>query len=194
MCVQVTPLAPVLVGEPPPDLHVGSQEMSVQLRCDAFDLWVFRRDQDEVRYLVLHTSQEKADRWFNGGRFWQIPGEYVGENESIEAAAQRSVETLGLNLDSVWAVEHTYVIACPHHLNGQGSGDMPRDGLCMSCASAGADRRSRRNPVCIWNDHDLRRALMGRPLPPAPARSAATTAFPTAGAQRWSEADPRLPR
>jgi hypothetical protein len=89
---------------------VGSQEMPVQLRCDAFDLWVFRRDQEEVRYLVLHTSQEKADRWFNGGRFWQIPGEYVGEAESIEAAAQRCVETLGLKLNSVWAVEHTYMI------------------------------------------------------------------------------------
>lgn len=46
----------------------------MQIRSDAFDLWVFRRDADAVRYLVLQTSQEKADRWLNGGRFWRIPG------------------------------------------------------------------------------------------------------------------------
>lgn len=82
----------------------------MQIRSDAFDLWVFRRDADAVRYLVLQTSQEKADRWFNGGRFWQIPGEYVQEGEPIEAAAQRCVEALGLELNSLWAVEHTYMI------------------------------------------------------------------------------------
>jgi hypothetical protein len=42
----------------------------VKLRTDIFDLWVFRRDPDAVRYLLFHTSQEKADTWFNGGRFW----------------------------------------------------------------------------------------------------------------------------
>jgi hypothetical protein len=82
----------------------------VQIRSDAFDLWVFRRDQDEARYLVLHTSQEKADRWFGGGRFWQIPGDYVAEGESIESAAQRCVESYGLTARSLWAVEHTYMI------------------------------------------------------------------------------------
>lgn len=42
----------------------------MKLRTDIFDLWVFRRDPDAVRYLLFHTSQEKADTWFNGGRFW----------------------------------------------------------------------------------------------------------------------------
>jgi hypothetical protein len=82
----------------------------MQIRCDAFDLWIFRRDVDTVRYLVLHTSQEKADRWFNGGRFWQVPGEYVGEGEPIEAAAERCIANLGLSSSSVWAVEHVYLI------------------------------------------------------------------------------------
>ncbi len=38
----------------------------MRLRTNAFDLWVFRRDPDQTRYLILHTSQEKADKWFSG--------------------------------------------------------------------------------------------------------------------------------
>jgi hypothetical protein len=38
------------------------------LRTDALDLSVFCRDADVVRYLLLQTSQEKADRWFDSGR------------------------------------------------------------------------------------------------------------------------------
>jgi hypothetical protein len=48
----------------------------MELRTDVIDVWVFRRGPDGVRYLLLHTSQEKADRWFGGGRFWQIPGAF----------------------------------------------------------------------------------------------------------------------
>jgi hypothetical protein len=82
----------------------------VQFRTNAFDIWVFRRDADAVRYLLLHTSQAKADRWFNGGRFWQIPGEFVAENESIVAASGRCLAQFGLTASSLWAVEHTYTI------------------------------------------------------------------------------------
>jgi NUDIX domain len=82
----------------------------VQFRTNAFDIWVFRRDPDAVRYLLLHTSQEKAERWFNGGRFWQIPGEFVAENESIVAASRRCLAPFGLTASSLWAVEHTYTI------------------------------------------------------------------------------------
>ena len=32
--------------------------------ADYFDLWVFRRTGDGVEYLLLHASQEKADRFF----------------------------------------------------------------------------------------------------------------------------------
>jgi len=82
----------------------------MQFRTNAFDIWVFRRDPDAVRYLVLHTSQEKADRWFNGGRFWQIPGGFVAEHESIVEASRRCLTEIGVTALSLWAVEHTYTI------------------------------------------------------------------------------------
>ena len=82
----------------------------MQFRTNAFDIWAFRRDADAVRYLLLHTSQEKADRWFNGGRFWQIPGEFVAEDESIVAASRRCLAQFGLTASSLWAVEHSYTI------------------------------------------------------------------------------------
>jgi hypothetical protein len=44
----------------------------VQFNPAVYDLWVFRRSARGVEFLVLHTSQAKADRHFNGGRFWQI--------------------------------------------------------------------------------------------------------------------------
>jgi hypothetical protein len=39
------------------------------LRTDALDLSVFCLDTDIVRHLLLQTSQEKADRWFDSSRF-----------------------------------------------------------------------------------------------------------------------------
>jgi hypothetical protein len=88
----------------------SSKGDDVQFRTNAFDIWVFRRDPDAVRYLLLHTSQEKADRWFNGGCFWQIPGDFVAENESIVAASRRCLAQFGITASSLWAVEHTYTI------------------------------------------------------------------------------------
>ena len=82
----------------------------MELRTDGLDLWVFRRDADAVRYLLLHTSQEKADRWFGGGRFWQIPGALVASGETVVAAANRCLAELALSAESLWAVEHVYPI------------------------------------------------------------------------------------
>jgi len=82
----------------------------VDLRTDAIDLWVFSRNAETPRYLLLQTSQEKADRWFGGGRFWQIPGAFLQGTESVVAAAQRSLGDLGLTAKSIWAVEHVYPI------------------------------------------------------------------------------------
>jgi 8-oxo-dGTP pyrophosphatase MutT (NUDIX family) len=82
----------------------------LQLRSGAFDLWVFRRDVDAVRYLIMQTSQEKADRWFNGGRFWQIPGGHVAEGQALEAGVHDCLAACGLQASSVWAVEHTYMV------------------------------------------------------------------------------------
>ncbi len=82
----------------------------MHFRTDAFDVWVYRKDKDAVRYLLLRTSQEKADRWFNGGRFWQIPSEFSKEGETLQTAAQRCLSEFGLAPTSLWAVEHTYTI------------------------------------------------------------------------------------
>lgn len=82
----------------------------MSLRTDAIDVWAFTRDSDAVRYLLLHTSQEKADRFFNGGRFWQIPSGVVEQHESVVDASRRCLAELGLTAKSLWAVEHVYPI------------------------------------------------------------------------------------
>jgi hypothetical protein len=56
----------------------------MKLNTNTFDLWVYHKKDGIPKYLLLHTSQEKADKWFSGGRFWQI-----------------------------WAAEHTYIIYNP---------------------------------------------------------------------------------
>jgi len=80
----------------------------MKLRTNAFDLWVFRRDPDEPRYLILRTSQEKADKWFSGGRFWQIPGGFFEENEDVVEAMRRILAGISLSPKSLWVIEHTY--------------------------------------------------------------------------------------
>ena len=75
-----------------------------------FDIWVFRRSTDGVEYLVLQTSQVKADRHFNGGRFWQIPSGVFRPGESVLAALDRELTPYSLRALAVWAAEHTYTI------------------------------------------------------------------------------------
>lgn len=82
----------------------------MNLRTDAIDVWAFSRDDGGVKYLLLQTSQEKADRFFNGGRFWQIPSGRIEEHESVIDASRRVVAELGLSARSLWAVEHVYPI------------------------------------------------------------------------------------
>jgi len=75
-----------------------------------FDVWVYRKTPVGTVFLLLHTSVEKATRYFNGGRFWQIPSGFVQEGESIVAAIQRDLAPYGLHPLSVWAGEHAYLI------------------------------------------------------------------------------------
>jgi hypothetical protein len=82
----------------------------VRLEPNIFDVWVFRRTARGVEYLLLHTSQVKADRHFNGGRFWQIPSGAVGETEKIVSAIERVLGRSGVEARSIWAAEHTYTI------------------------------------------------------------------------------------
>jgi hypothetical protein len=79
-------------------------------RIGVFDVWVYRKDPDAVRYLLLHASQAKADRWFNGGRFWQIPSNFVEGEESLAAAARRCLSGFGIEASAIWVVQHVYTI------------------------------------------------------------------------------------
>ena len=83
--------------------------MSVAFSVAHFDLWVFRRS-PEVEYLLLRISEEKANRHFNGGRFWQIPTDEVRHTEGIEDAILRVLNEFKLDHMSFWAAEHTYTI------------------------------------------------------------------------------------
>lgn len=77
---------------------------------NVFDVWVFHRRGAQIEYLLLHTSQEKADRFFAGGRFWQIPSDVVNEGESVTGAITRLLKGFGLTPSAIWAAEHVYTI------------------------------------------------------------------------------------
>lgn len=77
----------------------------------SFDLWIFHRDQGVPRYLMLHTSQEKADKWFGGGRFWQVPGDFfVSEDEGAVEAILRHLGDFKVEPKAIYASEYVYTI------------------------------------------------------------------------------------
>jgi dATP pyrophosphohydrolase len=82
----------------------------MRLNHTVFDLWVFRPGSAEVEYLLLHTSELKAERYFNGGRFCQIPSGVFRDDEPVPTALDRVLETYGLRAQSLWAAEHAYTI------------------------------------------------------------------------------------
>lgn len=82
----------------------------MRLAANVFDVWAFRRELEGVRFLLLHTSAAKAERYFNGARFWQIPSGFVAEDESITAAIKRELQSIGLEARAIWAGEHAYLI------------------------------------------------------------------------------------
>ena len=82
----------------------------MHLNAAVYDLWVFRRTASGVEFLLLRTSEEKAARYFNGGRFWQIPSGVFELEESVPAAVDRELASYGLTACGVWAAEHVYTI------------------------------------------------------------------------------------
>jgi ADP-ribose pyrophosphatase YjhB (NUDIX family) len=82
----------------------------MNLEFNVFDVWVFQRNGAEPRFLLLHTSEEKARRYFNGGRFWQIPSHFVKDGEAVEDAIARLLSDFGLAPTRIWAGEHAYTI------------------------------------------------------------------------------------
>lgn len=75
-----------------------------------FDVWTFRRAASGIEYLLLHTSAVKAERHFNGGRFWQIPSGVFGADERVTAAIDRVLGRFALRPRGLWAAEHAYTI------------------------------------------------------------------------------------
>jgi hypothetical protein len=61
----------------------------VHLSANVLDISTFRRRGASVEFLLLYTSVEKATRYFNGGRFWQIPSNVMADGESIVEAITR---------------------------------------------------------------------------------------------------------
>jgi hypothetical protein len=82
----------------------------MRLAANIFDVWAFRRRGKEVEFLLLYTSVDKARRYFNGGRFWQIPSNLVQDGESITEAISRALDRYSLRPKAIWAGEHAYLI------------------------------------------------------------------------------------
>jgi hypothetical protein len=82
----------------------------MHLAANVFDVWAFQRRAEGVVFLLLRTSVEKAERYFNGGRFWQIPSDSVGDGESVTDAIGRVLGRHGLRPKCIWAGEHAYLI------------------------------------------------------------------------------------
>lgn len=82
----------------------------MQLNPSVFDLWVFRRRNGQVEYLLLYTSVSKAERFFNGGRFWQIPSGAFPQGDSVLGTFDRTLMAYGLQPRAVWAAELVYTI------------------------------------------------------------------------------------
>ena len=89
----------------------------MKLRTDIFDLWIFHRNRETPEYLLFHTSREKADTWFHGGQFWQIPGGFTEGDEEITDAVIRVMGGLKLEPAACWAAECTYTYYNPRRKN-----------------------------------------------------------------------------
>ncbi len=82
----------------------------MQLAPNVFDVWTFQRQRRDTQFLLLYTSEEKARRYFGGGRFWQIPSGVVEDGEAVTDAIARVLNRFGLTPKTIWAGEHAYII------------------------------------------------------------------------------------
>ena len=83
----------------------------MQILANVAELWVFCGTVDGPRYLLLESSQEKADAFFGGHRFWQIPGSSMRDDgEATVDMLQRGLAEYGLDAVALWAVEHVSTV------------------------------------------------------------------------------------
>ena len=117
--------------------------MPLAFTADYFDLWVFRRTGDGVEYLLFHASQEKADRFFGGGRFWQIPTDAVRDGEHVPDACRRLLKTSGVDVGGVWSADYVYTIYNRRY-----------DAVCAIPVFA-AEAGERTSPALGWEHSDF---------------------------------------
>jgi hypothetical protein len=83
----------------------------MEILANVAELWVFSRTVEGPRYLLLEASQEKADAFFGGHRFWQIPGTSMRDDgEATVDLLRRALAEYGLEAAELWAVEHVSTI------------------------------------------------------------------------------------
>jgi hypothetical protein len=83
----------------------------MQILANVAELWVFSRTTDSPRYLLLEASQDKADMFFGGNRFWQIPGTSMHDDgEATVDLLRRGLAEYGLDASALWAVESVSTI------------------------------------------------------------------------------------
>ncbi len=92
------------------DVLTGCKACEMKILANVAELWVFSRAGDGLRYLVLEASQEKADAFFGGHRFWQIPGTSMNDDEPAVDMLKRGLAEFGLEAGALWAVEHVSTI------------------------------------------------------------------------------------
>jgi hypothetical protein len=74
------------------------------------EIWAFSQTANGPRYLILESSQEKADAFFGGNRFWQIPGTSMRDGEPTTDMLRRGCAEVGIEPRALWAVEHVSTI------------------------------------------------------------------------------------
>ena len=83
----------------------------MKILANVAELWTFSMTPEGPRYLVLESSQEKADAFFGGHRFWQIPGTTMHDDgEPTVDLLRRGLAEYGLEATALWAVEHVSTI------------------------------------------------------------------------------------
>ena len=123
--------------------HGRVNALSLDLNTDFFDLRVLRRTDDGIQYLLPHTSQEKADRFFGGGRFWQIPTDAVGERENVPDACRRLLTDTRVVPGGVWSEDHIYTVYNRRY-----------DAVCTIPVFA-AEAGEGTNPILTWEHSEF---------------------------------------
>jgi len=101
----------------------------MELQVNVFDVWAFRKTASGIEYLLLHTSQQKADRHFNGGRFWQIPSGTIEGSEKVVEAVVRLLKNFGLTAAGICFRHHD------HDQPGRQSSDRHQPGAGQGAAA-----------------------------------------------------------